>query len=121
MGMDVSVRWYGGEALSRVRTAAAEGLNLAAEELLGAAKELSPVRSGDNRASGAVQEATPTNLMAWVTFNMRYSVRIHEGTHLNFSTVKNPQAQAKYLSVPLVRDRNELVAIVSARIRRALT
>lgn len=118
MGMEVTVRWN--SPVDAVREAAARGLNAAAEELLGAAKELSPVDSGDNRRSGSVQEATPTDLTAWAIFNMPYSVAIHEGTHMNFSTVKNPQAQAKFLETPLIRDRDMLIAIVQAHLRRAL-
>jgi hypothetical protein len=118
MGMDVMVRWNG-SINNRTRQAAAVGLNAAAEELLASSQEIAPVDTGDLRRSGSVQEATIWDLTAWVVFNVSYAVIVHEGTHMNFSTVRNPQAQAKFLETPLVRDKDQLVGIVAAAIRRA--
>lgn len=116
--MDISVEWT--NPSGAVLAAAVLGLNMAAEHLLAASQELSPVDSGDNRRSAAVQEATVNDPVAWVTYGMPYSVRIHEATDMNFSTVKNPKAQAKFLETPLVRDRAELVGLIQASIRRVL-
>lgn len=118
--MDVTVRWFGRELDQTITEAAIRGLNKAGEYLLAKSVEIVPVDTGDLRASGSVHEAFIGELRVLVVFSMGYAAIVHEGTHMNFSRVKNPLAQAKYLEGPLIRERVVLTKIVLAEIRRAL-
>lgn len=117
--MDVRVEWNPNIS-ALVQAAAIEGLNRAATELLGLAQELVPFRTGDLSRSGAIQPANGSTPVAYVVFNIFYAVHVHEGVGRNFSTAKNPNAQAKFLENPTIDNEQLLVDIVAAAIRRAL-
>ena len=117
--MDIKVTWE--DAIPDiVRNGAVTGLNRAAERLLALAVERVPVDTGDLRKSGSFHEADRVALEATVTFNTPYAVIVHEGTHMRFQRVKNPNAQAKYLSRPVADKGDELIRVVQASVRRAL-
>ena len=118
--MDVSIRWNGGRINAGIRAGAQMGLNRAAEHLLTESKVIIPVDTGDLRRSGHVQETRGIELSAWVVYNVAYAVTVHEGVAMNFSKVKNPLAQAKFLETPLQRDKGILAQIVAADIRRVM-
>lgn len=116
--MDVRVSWNS-SVPDDVKQAAVDGVNQAAERLLAMSLELSPVDSGDNRRSASVHQATLGDLVAWVVYNMPYSDTIHEGVGMSFRTTRNPNAQAKFLEGPLRSERDLLIRMVQAQIRRA--
>lgn len=82
-----------------VEKAAMKGLRKLGEEILTEAKELCPVDSGTLRQSGSVR-ANSKNKTVEISFNTPYALKMHEGTNFNFSKIKNPKAQAKYLEQP---------------------
>lgn len=118
--IDTTVTWNGDALNAEARQAAARGLNMAGEELASRSKAKSPVDTGDNRRSGSLHPALPVDLVCWVVYNMPYSVTIHEGLHMDFSLVKNPNAQAKYLEGPLIEGREDYLGIIAAEMRRSL-
>lgn len=120
MGIETKVTWNGGVLNALAREAAARGLNRAGEELLSRSKERSPVDTGDNRRSAGLHPALPHDLVCWVVYNMPYSTTIHEGVHMHFSAVKNPNAQAKFLEGPLIEGREDYVGVIGAELRRSL-
>ena len=120
------VNWHGPEAIRRMQEGAARGLNRAAKALLAESQARVPVDTGDLRSSGATQDATPTELVAKVTYNASaedgfpYGVAVHEGLDMNFRTDHNPGAQAKFLERPAMEMKNDLMDVVATEIKRAL-
>lgn len=112
--------WHGDQVEAAVKAAAARGLNQAAEELLSLSKALVPVDSGDLRSSGSVDQASAGDLESRVTYNTPYAVIQHERLDFHHPTVKNPNAQAKYLEAPARENETELLGIVAQTIKRSM-
>lgn len=56
----MSLTWYGESILARMKRKATEAENITAMEVLRRAENITPVRSGDARASLQVEKATAT-------------------------------------------------------------
>lgn len=120
----MALNWRGDEAVQRMRVGAARGLTRAAKALLAESQSRVPVDSGDLRSSGATHDASPSELVAKVTYaassedGFPYGIAVHEGLDMNFRTDHNPGAQAKYLERPAREMSNELMAVVAREIKR---
>ncbi|MGW6455508.1 hypothetical protein ACWF94_06190 [Streptomyces sp. NPDC055078] len=104
------------EAVAReLRTAAARGLFLAGEYVLGESVAVVPLDEAALARSGtlAVDE---TALRAAISYNTPYAVRQHERLDYRHA----PGRQAKYLEQPLMAARAQVRAIVAAELRRAM-
>lgn len=115
------VNWFGDQAQQRMRQGGVDGVNMAAEVLLGKSNAKAPVDTTDLRQSGSTHQATLGNPSAQVSYNTPYAVIQHERTDFHHPTDHNPGAQAKYLETPLVEDRDELTGIIAEQIRRSLS
>ncbi len=105
--------WKGGEVVRRVHSEAGEGLRLAAEHLLGVARQQAPVDEGTLRASAAVTVVSAAKVA--ISFNTRYAVRQHEETGW-----RHPKGgKAKYLEDPLHDEAPTMHTIIATHIRRA--
>lgn len=114
------VRWFGVEAVGRMRAGAARGLNRAATALKAESQARVPVDETDLRKSAATHDASEQSLEAAVTYDTPYAVIQHERLDFHHPTDHNPGAQAKYLERPAVEMRHDLGAIVAAEIRREM-
>jgi hypothetical protein len=118
MGNDVNVacRFYGGEATKRC-----------AEDLLAKSQVLVPVKTGELRASGSVEEIGETR-----TGNVIYEVRYESdkeydgGTFRNAVaqhedlTYKHEQGEAKYLEKPYKENVELYKQIIAEEIRKGM-
>lgn len=120
------VNWHGDEAIRRMRAGAARGLTRAAKALLAESQTRVPYDSGDLSRSGATHDATPTELVAKVTYNASsedgypYGVAVHEGLGIDFRTDHNPGASAKFLERPAMEMKHDLMGVVAQEIKREL-
>lgn len=98
-----------------LHAAAARGLLLAAEHVLGKATAVVPLDEGYLQSTGtaSVDEAS---LTAAVSFDGPYAVRQHEELDYRHA----PGRQAKYLEGPLNAARSEVAALIAAQLRRAM-
>lgn len=100
---------------TKARTeAAAVGLELACEHILGVARERVPIEEGTLERSGAVV-MDPDNLVGYVTFDTPYAVVQHED--LTFS--HDEGRQAKYLETAFNSERDTARKIIADTIRGA--
>ncbi len=100
--------WYGQNFSRQAGSVLARDLNVAAEYLLSRSVPRAPLRDGPLRASGAVEEASPDDLEAYVTYDTPYAVKQHEDLDLSHPL----DGEAKYLERPLVEDSPVLVKIM---------
>lgn len=98
-----------------VRAAAARGLAISAEHVLGEARKLVPIEEGTLERSGAVS-LDPENLKAAVSFDTPYSVRQHE----DMTARHDPGRTAKYLETPLAAEQDTVREIIARTIRGEL-
>lgn len=115
--MATEFRWYGDEAIAKIKNGTAEGLNQAAEYLLGESLPLVPVETGNLRESGSVAHASASDLNSAVSYNARpYDVIQHERTDF-----RHPHGgQAKYLESPFTDGRETMLQIIRAAAGGAL-
>lgn len=111
----VRMSWQGGRlgASRRGRAAAEEGLQKALEHLLTESRKLVPLDEGTLERSGRVVRA---GLNGIVTYDTVYARRQHEEVgwkHL-------PGRSAKYLEIPLNRDRDVMLQLMAVPLRRWL-
>jgi hypothetical protein len=114
MAQDVELIWHGEEAIRAVRQAAAEGLTLGAELILGEAVAIVPLDESPLQDSGKVTPATPSDLRAVVSFDTPYAVIQHEDLTLHHPNGR----QAKYLERPFRENIDRVMALVAATIAR---
>lgn len=93
--------------------AAARGLGMALEHLLGEARKLVPIEEGTLERSGV---AAVDGLAGVVAFDTPYAVRQHE----ELTWRHDAGRQAKYLEQPAMAERETMNALIAAQIRRAL-
>lgn len=98
----------------RQRDAAADGLFLAAEHVLGVARSRVPLEEGTLERSGATA-VDAENLTAYVSFDTPYAVRQHEDMTLKHDAGRT----AKYLESALTGERTVVRKIIADRIRKA--
>jgi hypothetical protein len=111
MAQTGNVGWRGDEYSALFREAAAQGLTLGAEYLLGEAIPRTPLMDGPLRESGAVEPATPGDLEAVVSFDTPYARRQHE--ELDW---QHDDGEAKYLERPLEEKADEIQGIIARQI-----
>lgn len=110
----VDLDWHGDEAIFAADSGAEEGLEAAAEHLLGASRALVPLEEAVLERSGRASQA---GLRAAVSYDTVYAARQHE----ELTWRHDPGRQAKYLEAPLHTDAGERNDIIAAHIRRRLT
>lgn len=91
---------------SRGREAAAEGLGLALQHLLGSAQRIVPLDKGPLERSG---KASQDGLNGAVSFDTAYAVVQHE--RLDFRHA--PGRQAKYLETPMNTERDVMLRLMA--------
>ncbi|GHA28643.1 hypothetical protein GCM10010372_30540 [Streptomyces tauricus] len=98
-----------------LRQAAARGLLLGAEHVLGVSNDRVPLDEGTLQHSGtaSVDEADLTGM---VSYDTPYAVRQHE--EMDFEHA--PGREAKFLENSLNAERGTVLALVAAEMRRAL-
>ena len=95
-----------------MREAAARGLALSAEHVLGEARKTVPLEEGTLERSGDVV-TDPENLRAAVVFDTPYAVRQHE----DMTARHDPGRSAKYLENALNSETDTVREIIAATIR----
>lgn len=115
MSQYTRLNWSGGRlgATTRGRRAAEEGLQRALEHLLAESRKLVPLREGTLERSGRVVRA---GLNGFVTYDAVYARRQHE--ELTWKHL--PGRSAKYLEIPLNRDRDIMLQLMAVPLRRWL-
>ncbi|GGJ82056.1 hypothetical protein GCM10011583_12010 [Streptomyces camponoticapitis] len=98
-----------------LRAAAARGLLLAAEHVLGESTAVVPLDEAALSRSGTVSVDEPT-LTAAISYDTPYAIKQHE--ELNFQHA--PGRTAKYLEGPLNASTAQVRDIVAAQLRRAM-
>ena len=114
MAQQTRFEWHGREWLRRSKAAARHGTQLALEHTLGEARKIVPLREGTLERSGTVVMDSGLNAAGRIVFDTVYAVRQHE--ELTWRHL--PGRQAKYLEMPFNRDRDLMLSIVAASIRR---
>ncbi|WP_328426034.1 hypothetical protein [Streptomyces sp. NBC_00443] len=115
MAQNFRLRFDASGVEQELRQAAARGLYLGAEHVLGVSNDRVPLDEGTLQHSGtaSVDEA---DLTAMVSYDTPYAVRQHE--ELDFQHA--PGREAKYLETSLNAERGVVLALVAAELRRAL-
>lgn len=98
---------------NRGRRAASRGLRLALEHTLGVANTLVPLDEGPLMQSGKV---TVDGLDGMISYDTVYAVRQHE----ELTWKHAPGRQAKYLEQPMNTERDKMLDIMAAPLRRWL-
>lgn len=109
------IEWDGDEIAAELHGAAARGLGIAAEHLLGASRQLVPLEEGTLERSG-VASVDAGELVAAVSYDTVYAVRQHE----EMTWRHDPGRQAKYLEAPMHSEADTLLALVAAELRREM-
>ena len=110
------IEWHGDAIAEHLREAAARGLGLAAEHLLQVSREGVPLEEGTLERSG-VASVDADELTAAVSYDTAYAVRQHEDM-----TARHDQGRtAKYLEGPANEERDTMLDIIAAQVRRAVS
>ncbi|MGW7416132.1 hypothetical protein [Streptomyces sp. NPDC054863] len=109
------LRWTGDAATAAIRQAAARGLLLAGEHVLGASRQRVPINEGTLERSGAVSVDEQQMTVA-VSYDTPYARRVHE----DMTARHAPGRSAKYLESVLPESATTVQAIIAAQVRRAL-
>lgn len=113
MPQQVRMTWQGDLADERARAGAERGVALAVEHLLGAARQRVPIEEGTLERSGV---ASTEGLTGAVSFDTVYAVRQHE----ELTWRHDPGRTAKYLENPANEERDQMLDLIAAQVRRAL-
>jgi hypothetical protein len=95
-----------------VRKAAARGVAIAGEHVLGEAMKLVPIEEHILEESGTVT-TDPANLKAAVIFDTPYAVPVHERMDLKHDEGRS----AKYLEIPMNAEAGAVQKIIAMTIR----
>jgi hypothetical protein len=109
------MRFNGAPAAREMRAAAARGLFLGAEHVLGESNNVVPLDEGYLQSTGTASVDEPS-LTAMVSYDGPYAVPQHE--RLDFRHA--PGRTAKYLENSLNAARPEVAALIAAELRRAM-
>ncbi|WP_267244350.1 hypothetical protein [Streptomyces sp. PR69] len=109
------LRFNGPQVERELRAAAAHGLFLSGEHVLGESQAVVPIDEAALARSGAVS-VDEAAMAAAVSYDTPYAVVQHE--RLDFRHA--PGRQAKYLEEPLNAARTRIAAILAAQLRRAM-
>jgi hypothetical protein len=115
MPQNFRLRFNGAPAARELRAAAARGLYLGAEHVLGKSNEVVPLDEAELQRSGTASVDLPS-LTAMVSYDTPYAARQHEELTWRHA----PGRTAKYLENSLNSARPEVTALIAAELRRAL-
>ncbi|MFE6408150.1 hypothetical protein ACFVOR_14590 [Streptomyces sp. NPDC057837] len=115
MPQNVRLRFNGAPAARELRAAAARGLYLGAEHVLGKSNEVVPLDEAELQRSGTAS-VDPPSLTSMVSYDTPYAARQHEELTWRHA----PGRTAKYLENSLNAARPEVAALIAAELRRAL-
>ncbi|MEV0619598.1 hypothetical protein AB0I81_40210 [Nonomuraea sp. NPDC050404] len=100
---------------AKEKDGAVKGLRIALEHLLGESRKIVPLEESTLSDSG-VPSIDEKNLKGAVSYDTPYAVRQHEDM-----TLKHDEGRsAKYLEGPLREERDTMLELVAAQIRRSL-
>jgi hypothetical protein len=106
--------WHGEKVKNRHKAGAAAGARKAAEHLLQVSRQEVPLDEGTLSRSGRV-DSNGSEARAGVSYDTPYARIQHED-----ETFRHPGGRkAKYLSDPMVREQQTVLAIIAAEIRKA--
>jgi hypothetical protein len=108
------LRWNGPAVKAAQHAAAARGLGKAVEHLLTESRAEVPIEEGTLERSG-VASVDRDNLVGAVAYDTPYAVRQHEELEWRHAEGRN----AKYLEGPMNRERETMLQLIAAEIRRA--
>lgn len=109
------IRWDGDAALAHIRAAAVRGVRVGGEHLLQVSRERVPIEEATLERSGVVS-VDESSMTSAVSYDTPYAVRQHE----ELSYRHDPGRTAKYLEGPLREEKDTILAIIAAQVRRAL-
>lgn len=115
----VSAQWKGDQAFAKISGGARLGNARSLMRLKALSEPLVPYEFGALVGSAAVEQYDGNgDLFAdgLLAYDTAYAVYVHE-----IERYKHPTGQAKFLSEPLETDDRDLLAIMAAEVRRALT
>ncbi|WP_234342272.1 minor capsid protein [Streptomyces leeuwenhoekii] len=115
MPQNFRMSFNGAPAARELRAAAARGLFLGAEHVLGESNNVVPLDEAALQRSGTAS-VDPPSLTAMVSYDTPYAVVQHE--RLDFRHA--PGRTAKYLENSLNAARPEVAALIAAELRRAM-
>ncbi|MFC9680007.1 hypothetical protein [Streptomyces sp. NPDC056948] len=115
MPQSFRLHFNGAPAARELRSAAARGVYLAAEHVLGLSTEVVPLDEAELQRSGTAS-VDPPSLTGMVSYDTPYAVVQHE--RLDFRHA--PGRTAKYLENSLNAARTDVAAIIAAEVRRAM-
>lgn len=111
--MKARIKWNGPAVKAANHAAAARGLGKAVEHLLGVSRAEVPIEEGTLERSG-VASVDRDNLIGAVAYDTPYAVRQHEELDWQHDEGRN----AKYLEGPMNRERDTMLQLIAAEIRR---
>lgn len=106
--MTVEIKWEGVAAKQRMKRGAGQGVFLAAEHVLGEARQEVPIEDAILSRSGAAS-VDDAQMVAAVSFDTPYAVKQHEDMTLRH----DPGRKAKYLEDPLHDTRGDQERIIA--------
>lgn len=109
------ITWNGDRISAEVHAAAARGLLLAAEHVLGVSNQKVPLEEGTLERSGTAS-VDEGQLVAAISYDTPYAVRQHEEMTYRHA----PGRQAKYLESALNEESATAQEIIAAQVRRAM-
>lgn len=115
MSQSFRLRFDASAVRRELRQAAARGLILGAEHVLGISNDRVPLDEGMLQHSGTAT-VDEGDLTAMVSYDTPYAVRQHEEMDYQHA----PGREAKYLEHSLNAERAVVLALVAAELRRAL-
>lgn len=115
MAQSYRLRLNTGPVAAELRRAAARGLFLGAEHVLGESSDIVPLDEAALQRSG-MASVDESSLTAMVSYDTPYAVVQHERLDYRHA----PGRTAKYLERPLNAERQQVLALVAAEMRRAL-
>ncbi|MFD6416005.1 hypothetical protein [Streptomyces sp. NPDC060194] len=115
MPQNFRMRFNGAAAAREMRAAAARGLLLGAEHVLGESQRVVPLDEAALSRSGTAS-VDEGSLTASVSYDTPYAVRQHEELTWRHA----PGRTAKYLETPLNAEAQTVQDLIAAELRRAL-
>lgn len=109
------VDWNGPQIEVLLEGASVQGLTLASEYLLQVSRGLVPLDEAILELSG-VASVDPDNLIAAVSYDTVYAVRQHEELEWQHA----PGRTAKYLEGPMNTERDTMLELIAAQLRREI-
>ncbi|MBK3631562.1 hypothetical protein JHN52_01020 [Streptomyces sp. MBT97] len=113
--MSFRLTWHGPAVERELKQGAARGLLLAAEHVLGVSNEVVPLDESPLMHSG-VASVEESSLTGMVSYDTPYAVIQHENLRFRHA----PGRTAKYLENSLNGARTEVLALITAQMRRAM-